>query len=130
MKKSVVAQDKSNTSKAHHFTTLQELIILTNSELEDVLYIGEKLCGRNYRSDFTFKTKAEVVALSKKNKANIKESDFFVYNERTGETVPFKKNDYMLYDRWYFSFDGKNYVSYDDNGNEVGNFPCSSTLPC
>ena len=134
MKKSAVTQKKSITSKAHHFTTLQELITLTNSELEDVLYIGEKICGRNYRSDFTFKTKAEVVAWSKKNKANIsrehKQNDFFVYNERTGETVPFQKNDYLLYDRWYVSFDGKNYVSYDDNGNEVGNFPCSSTLSC
>jgi hypothetical protein len=52
-------------------------------------------------------------------------SDFFVYNERTEELVPFKKDDCMLYDSGYLKFDGNNYCSYDDNGNEVGNFPFS-----
>ena len=100
MKKIAVAQDKSNTSKAHCFTTVQELITLTNSELEDVLYIGNKPRGRNYRSDFTFKTKAELIATNHDKISNTcKQNDFFVYNERTGEVVPFKKNDYLLYDR-------------------------------
>ena len=50
------------------------------------------------------------------------QSDFFVYNEKTGELVPFKTHDYLMYDRGYVYFDGKKYVSCDDNGNEVSNF--------
>jgi len=123
MKQAQVSEKVENTSKAYHFTNIQELITITNGELEDILYIGEKTSGRNYRSDFTFKTKAEVVALHKKNTTKIstkdKAGDFFVYNERTGEIVPFKKNDYLMYDRGYATFDGKKYLSYDDNGNEL-----------
>ncbi|MEI7563994.1 MAG: hypothetical protein WCJ39_10625 [bacterium] len=51
-----------------------------------------------------------------------KNFDFFVYNERTNEMVPFKKNDVMMFDHGegYLTFDGKNYIYYDDNGCEKG----------
>jgi len=42
MKKSATHQGMTNTSKAYHFTNIQELIIITNGELEDIFYIGEK----------------------------------------------------------------------------------------
>jgi hypothetical protein len=43
-----------------------------------------------------------------------------VYNERTNEMVPFKKNDFMMFDHgeWYLTFDGTSYIYYDDNGHE------------
>ena len=118
-------QEEKNSSKAYHSKDIQELIMVTNSELEDILYIGKKIDGRHCWSDFTFKTKEEASTLSKNNKIKVsknKDSDFFVYNERTEELVPFKKNDYLMYDRGYVAFDGEKYLSYDDNGNEVGDF--------
>lgn len=114
---------ESSHTKPYHVLNAQELITLASSgKFEDTLYIGD----RNYRSEFTFKTKKEVEALSKNHKTksshkNIK-SDFFVYNERTGETTPFQKNSYLIYDRGYFTFDGKQYISCDDNGNEIQKF--------
>lgn len=123
MKEKTASKELSTTSKAHHFTTVEEVIAVTNTQLEDLLYIGKKNSGHNYRSDFTFKTKEEAKILIKENQAIIsskdKTSDFFVYNERTKELLPFKKDDYLLYDRGYLTFDGTNYISYDDNGNEI-----------
>lgn len=105
-------------------------ICITNGDIKDLFYIGDKLQGgRNYRWDFSFKTKEEAEKLVKNTKAKIihkdKISDFFVYNERTEELVPFKKDDCMLYDSGYLKFDGKEYLSYDDIGNEVWKFPFS-----
>jgi len=109
---------------------VQELITVTNEQLDDILYIADdifipekKNIGRCYRSDFELKTKDEAQKLVKDKKAVFyyknKDSDFFVYNERAGELLPFKKNDYLIYDRGYLTFDGTNYFSYDDNGTEI-----------
>lgn len=131
MKTPIAQQVSTNTSKAYHFKNIQELITITNGELEDILYIGKKEEGRNCWSDFSFKTKEETIQLNKENKMKLSkkntQSDFFVYNERTGELVPFKTHDYLMYDRGYVYFDGRKYVSCDDNGNEVNNFFFSNT---
>ncbi|MEI6774344.1 MAG: hypothetical protein WCL18_06225 [bacterium] len=136
MKKQKVSQKLSET-KTYHITNVEELIAVTNDQLEDTLYIADgviipdkKDISRCYRSDFTLKTKKEAQKIIKNKKATIdytnKESDFFVYNERKEQLLPFKKNDYLIYDHGYFTFDGKDYLSYDDNGNEVGKFPCTN----
>lgn len=120
-------------NKGYTVSNVQELMVVTNDQLEDILFISEEVhipekknIRRCYRSDFELKTKEEVKELVKQKKAILyhkeKEGDFFVYNERAGELLPFKKNDYLIYDRGYFTFDGKDYISYDDNGIEIGRF--------
>ncbi len=129
----IEAAQESSHDKAYHITNVEELIAVTNDQLEDILYIADdvfipekKNIGRCYRSDFKLKTKAEAKELIRNKKARFsnknKDTDFFVYNERTKELIPFKKNDYLIYDRGYFTFDGKDYFSYDDNGNEIWRF--------
>jgi hypothetical protein len=51
-------------------------------------------------------------------------ADFFVYNNRTEELLPFKKNDFMIYENGsgYLRFDWTSYISYDDNGIEIWRF--------
>lgn len=109
---------------------IEELIAMTNTQLEETMYIADDIFVPNknnihrcYRSDFTLKTEKEAKALlhHQKNKLSVEneKTDFFVYNERTKDVLPFKKNDYLLYEHGYFTFDGINYLSYDDNGNEL-----------
>lgn len=129
-KEEIVLQKPSDTTKAHSFTNIGELIKVTNEELEDTLYIAEdthipekKDIARCYRSDFELKTKEEVKILVKEKKTRIchkqENSDFFVYNEKVRELLPFKKNDYLMYEHGYLTFDGTHYISYDDDGNEI-----------
>lgn len=112
----------SATAKPYIVQNAQELITLSASgQFEDTLYIGNK----RYWSDFSFKTKEEAVSLlhtTKKTPHNTLEGELFVCNERTGETVPFQKNHYLIHDRGYFTFDGEQYISCDDNGNEIQKF--------
>lgn len=119
--------------KSYTFTNVADLIRTTNGQIEDTLYIADdifipktKNIGRCYRSDFTFETKAQAEKLVQEKKAIFyhkdKESDFFVYNERAGELLPFKKNDYRIFDHGYITFDGTNYIEYDDNGSERKKF--------
>lgn len=114
-------------------TTVEELIEKTNEQLDDALFIAEdvhipekKDIKRCYRANFELKTNKEAKKIVKEKKILIspryKNADFFVYNDRTEELVPFQKNDYLMYDRGYFTFDGKNYISYDDAGKEIGRF--------
>ncbi len=117
----------------HTITNTEELIQITNNQIEDVLYISEKICipeTKNikhiYRSDFELKSKKEANELVKQKKAMFyhkdKNNDFFVYNERAGELIAFKKNDYLIFPQWYLTYDGVNYISYDDLGKEIGRF--------
>lgn len=123
--------DHSNSS--YTFTNVADLIKTTNGQIEDTLYIADdifipktKNIGRCYRSDFTFETREQAEKLVQEKKAIFyhkeKESDFFVYNERAGELLPFKKNDYRIFDHGYITFDGTNYIEYDDNGSERKKF--------
>lgn len=116
---------------AKSITTVDSLISLTNTQLEELMYISfvpEKKDARHcYRSDFTLKTQKEATALAKQHKKKTTtKSDFFVFNERTKDILPFKKNDYLIYEHGYFTYDGKSYLSYDDNGKEIGRFSFSS----
>ena len=123
--KATLAPQKASTKANNNFTNLKDI----QAKLHDALYIGaefvpeKKNIGRCYRSDFTLKTRKEAEALVKEDKTIFyhkdKDTDFFVYNERAGELVPFKKNDYLIYDRGYLAFDGKDYLSYDDHGKEI-----------
>lgn len=117
----------------NHVLTVEDLVVKTNSQLDDALYIAnnvfipeKKDIRRCYRTDFQLKTKGEAEQIVKEKKILIsptyKDADFFVYNERTEELVPFKKNDYLMDDQGYFTYDGKNYISYDNNGGEIGRF--------
>lgn len=129
------AQNKEEQdTKVHAFTNVGEIIGFTNDNLGDTMYIGErdgqfipekKNIGRCYRTDFTLKTKKEAQKILDEKAILIspqyKNSDFFVYNERTNEMVPFKKNDFIMFDHgeWYLTFDGTSYIYYDDNGYKV-----------
>ena len=124
-------QKRSTDAKAYNFTNVKEVISITNKEIiDDMLYIADdifipekKNMARCYRSNFTLKSKDDVKKMVHKKKIvlpkKIKDADFFVYNEKTEQLLPFKKNDYLIYEHGYFTFDGKNYISYDDNGMEV-----------
>ena len=123
-------QELVDSAKAYKINNVDELIKVTNAQLEDTLYIadnifipGQKNIGRCYRSDFTLKTQKEAKELFKDKKIKFyrenKKGDFFVYNEKAKKLLPFKKNDYLIYDHGYFTFDGTRYFSYDDNGNEI-----------
>lgn len=114
-------------------TTVEELVAQTNDQLDDALFIAEDIhipekkdIKRCYRTDFELKTNKEAKELMSEKKILLspkyKNADFFVYNDRTEELVPFQKNDYLMYDRGYFTFDGTSYISYDDNGKEIGRF--------
>jgi len=113
--------------------TVEKLIAKTNNQLGDALYIAEDIfipqkkdIKRCYRTDFELKTKEEAKKIIKEKKILIspkyKDADFFVYNERKEELVPFKKNDYLMNDRGYFTYDGTSYISYDDDGREIDRF--------
>ena len=127
------AEDRASIANAYDGKTIKKIIDDTNENLHDSMYIWEhiflqdkKSIGRCYRTDFSLKTRKEVQKLS--NEKNIvlspryKHVDLFVYNERTDEIVPFKKNDVLMYDHGegYLTFDGTNYIYYDDNGIEIG----------
>ena len=130
MEKALVAQEIANSSKAYKFSTVDEVMSITNGDIKDLFYIGDKIGGNNYRSDFSFKTPKEVAELQKNYKKNItstnKEANLFVYNERTEEVVPFKEKDYLMYDAGYVTIDGDQYIACDDNGNEISRFPCQN----
>ena len=140
----LVAKNKSAHHKeepkstAHAFTNVGEIIDFTNDNLGDNMYIWarddvqerksfipeKKDIWRMYWTDFTLKTKKEAKKLMDEKpivlSPNYKNYDFFVYNERTNELVPFKKNDFMMFDHGdgYLTFDGMSYIYYDDNGYE------------
>lgn len=126
------SQENLGIKKAN-IRSVRELINLTNTQLDDALYITEDIfipqkkdIKRCYRTDFELKTQKEAKKIMSEKKIFLsskhKHADFFVYNERKEELLPFKKNDYLMHDHGYFTFDGKNYVSYDDSGREVGRF--------
>ena len=128
--KEIAASQNSPDTKAYNFMNVEQVIKATNPQLEEILYIAADVAipkkntiERCYRTDFTLKTKKEAKELIKNKHAIFsmrnKENDFFVYNEKTEELLPFKKNDYLIYEHGYFTFDGTNYISYDDNGNEI-----------
>lgn len=88
MKATLAPQEAPNT-QAHDFTNLKDI----QAKLHDALYIGaefvpgKKSIGRCYWSDFALKTRKEAEALVKDKKTVFyhknKNTDFFVYNERT-----------------------------------------------
>ena len=133
-KKSVNIKVAPNDTKTPSFTNVKEVITVTNDELfEDVFYKSDsthipekKDIARCYRSNFKLKTKKEAEKIIKEKKIAISEedknADFFVYNERTNGLVPFKKNDYLMYEHEYLTFDGTNYITRDNDGNEIGRF--------
>jgi hypothetical protein len=112
------AQNKEDqNTHGHTFNNVGEIIDFTNDTLGDNMYIGEKDdqlpesksfmpekkdIGRCYWTDFTLKTKKEAEKLMDQKpiilSPSYKNYDFFVYNERTNEMVPFKKNDFMMFD--------------------------------
>ncbi len=114
--------------------TIQDIVSTYNQQLADAFYISttfdlpsRKDMAHCYRlgSDFSLKTKEESQSLWCDNIVGTKgnqQSDFFVYNERTKELVPFQKHDCLMCDTGYFTYDGKDYVSYDDGGNEIQRF--------
>lgn len=125
--------------------TIRQLIMSTQETIEnnirDVFYIGEKVAmieekgllipkkheiGRCYRGDFVLKNKTEAIQLLQKKHLQLpskyNETDFFVYNEKTREINPFKKWDCLMYPGGYVTFDGKEYIIVDDNGNEIKRF--------
>ncbi len=119
--------------KTNTVVSTEEIITVTNDQVGDVLYISEKIhmpetkdIKRVYRSDFELKSRKDAEELVKQKKAIFyhkdKESDFFVYNEKAGELIAFKKNDYLIYPQGYLTFDGRDYISYDDLGDEIGRF--------
>lgn len=133
----IVWNEEVQDTKVLHIMSVQELIKINNDEtkdqLQDTLYIADNISvpekkdiKRCYWTNFTLKTQKEAQKLVNEKKIIIspkyKDSDFFVYNERTNELVPFKKNDYLMYEHGYFTFDGIHYLSYDDNGIEISKF--------
>ncbi len=102
---------------------------MIHEEVKDVLYISEtvhmlnkKDIGRCYWTDFRLLTNREAKKLCKNNKhLHIDDSDlhhqFFVYNEKRGELVPFRKNEYLMNEKEYMTFDGTRYIYYDNDGN-------------
>ena len=102
---------------------------MIHDEVKDVLYISEtvhmpdkKDIGRCYRTDFRLLTNREAKRLCDKNDdLHIGETyvnhQFFVYNERRRELVPFKKKEYLMSEKEYMTYDGTKYVYYDNDGN-------------
>jgi len=94
-----------------------------DTEPKEKIHIPEKNeINKYYLSSFTLKSRKEAIELIKEKRARFvgrnRTADFFVYDERTKKLIPFKKNDYLMYDNGYFTFDGKNYIYCDNNGIE------------
>ncbi|MFA7298775.1 MAG: hypothetical protein WC010_03980 [Candidatus Absconditabacterales bacterium] len=129
--KIIAPAEKSLDNNTPPLTSIQEIIAQNNKHLVESMYISfapkSKDIGRCYRTDFTLEIKKDAQKLVDQGKAifyhkDKEKSDFFVYNERTGELVPFNKNDYRIHDHGYMTFDGTDYISYDDHGQEVSKF--------
>ncbi len=114
--------------------TIQGIIIRVNEEAADALYISDDIkipetskIKRCYRTDFVLIPKKEVKKKCIENKKlHLSKEDqtyeFFVYNERKHQIVPFKENDYLMDKDGYLTFDGKSYIQYDNDGNELWRF--------
>jgi len=123
-----MTEREKKIKKIHNIGNVEKFIHVANTELADMFYISldEKKEERSYRNDFkVFNTKELKKLIQGKDiqvPANYKEFKCLIYNERKEKILPFKKDDYLMHDRGYFTFDGKKYFSYDDNGNEIENF--------
>lgn len=116
----------------HEIHTIQDIVSTYNQQLADAFYISttrdlpsKKNIAHCYRSgaDFSLKTREEVMLWTYNSIVeHHQKSDFFVYNERTQELLPFQTHDCLMHDAGYFTYNGKEYVSYDDNGNEIQRF--------
>ena len=110
---------------------VEEFVTIANTELADMFYISvdDKKEERSYRIDFKVFEKQELQKLIKDKDIKIPETykkfRCFIYNENKEKILPFKKDDYLMHDRGYFTFDGTKCFSYDDNGNEIQNFSFS-----
>lgn len=102
---------------------------MTSDVMSDLLYISDCVhlpekqdIKRCYRTDFRLLTNKEAkkICTSKKGvfiDKEYKDNAFFVYNERKEELVPFKKNDYLMNEKEYLTYDGKKYLYFDNDGN-------------
>jgi len=115
-------------------TSIAQVIENTNQDTADVLYISDGVkttekskIKRYYREDFVLVRQNEVKKICDDDKKlqlpkNHNNHDFFVYNERKHQIIPFKKNDYLMDKDGYLTFDGTSYFYYDNDGNELWNF--------
>ena len=139
---------KQLPGEGNHITTIQEFVAIsndeTNSKLLSLFFIWKKdeeasekdanaetetshipeknKINKYYLANFTLKSKKEAQDLVRHKNARFSgrnhNADFFVHDEKTRKLIPFKKNDYLMYDNGYITFDGKSYIFYDNNGNE------------
>ena len=120
---------KKDNKHISHISNVEEFVKIANTELADTFYISvdEKREERSYRNDFKVFEKQELQKLIHDKNIKIPETykkfRCFIYNENKEKILPFKKDDYLMHDRGYFMFDGTRYFSYDDNWNELWNFP-------
>jgi len=110
---------------------IEKIIENTNQETADLLYISSKIhmpakseIKKCYREDFVLVPKNKIKKICADNKKihlpqEYKNHDFFVYNQRKNQIVPFKENDYLMDKDGYLTFDGKSYIQYDNDGNEL-----------
>ena len=93
-----------------------------NVQRESNSIAKKKEINKYYLANFTLKSKKEAQDLVRHKNARFSgrnhNADFFVHDEKTRKLIPFKKNDYLMYDNGYITFDGKSYIFYDNNGNE------------
>lgn len=123
-----ISYEGNDASLAIH-TTIREITEMTSDDVSDLLYISEtvhlpekKDIKRCYRTDFRLLTNQEAQRICKRKEGIYigqiyKNNQFFVYNERREELVPFKQNDYLMNEKEYMTFDGKKYIYYDNDGN-------------
>lgn len=126
--KTAINQPEDTQKQVLKIHTIEEFVQMTNTELADMLYISvpEKTQKRNYRNDFKLLSNKELQEFIKDKKIKAPETQkecwLFVYNLKTDKVSPFKKDEYLMSDTGYMTFDGKTYYGYNDNGDELRKF--------
>jgi len=108
---------------------IHNIVNTTYDSLSDLLYISERVhipekenIQRCYWTDFRLLSNQDAMKIAKKIGWITIEGenmyyDFFVYNDRKREIVPFKKNDYLMNEKEYMTYDGEKYIYIDNDGN-------------
>lgn len=109
--------------------TIHNITEVIAGKVSDLLYISEKVhmpekknIKRCYWTDFRLLPNKEAKKVCEEKKGitidkEFEDHEFFVYNENKNTLLPFKKNDYLMNEKEYMTYDGEKYLYFDNDGN-------------
>jgi len=124
-----IPRPKKIKQQVDKIANIKEFVNVANTELAEMLYISvdEKKGERSYRGEFKLLDKDGLQRLIKDKIIKVPETykayKCFVYNEHEEKVLPFKENNHLTHEHGHFTFDGKDCISHDNNGDELFKFP-------